>query len=308
MAMASNTKLKALNKSWKEAAKREPAGFSDLEPAVYLMGIQGELGEFGPQKKLAIRWSYIVQEGEAAGAVQSDFDNMETEENLFWIQSKLAKLGYELPEDITDLPEILEEISNEIPVARCKVVEKDGFTHVYVNKVVEESGGQTREDILGEEKPSEKPKGKGKKKTEAEPEPETKSRGRKKKAAETVEFEVGDKVKFTEEGEKFTGTISEINDDTADVEVDDTDEVWDVELSDLSKVEEEPAEEKSKGKRKKKAAAKKEPEIEVGSTVSFEDGDDEVEGEVTAITDGVADVEVDDEVYEVALEELTLVD
>ncbi|MFA7257617.1 MAG: hypothetical protein WC047_08600, partial [Kiritimatiellales bacterium] len=241
-----------------------------------------------------------VQEGESQGQVQTDFDNLETEDNLFWLQSKLAKLGYELPEDIDELPEILEDIETNKPIVRCKVVCKDDFTHVYMNKVVEESGGQTKAELNGEDEPAKK-KGKVEKKTEPAPEPEKTTR-RKKGAAAAVELEVGDMVSFVEEGETFTGKITAINDESADVEVDDTDEIWDVELSDLTKVEKE--EEPSKKKetvRKAKAAT-----IEVGSAVTFTDGDDEYAGEVTEIDGDSADVQVDDDVYEVALSDLTL--
>lgn len=74
--------------------------------------------------------------------------------------------------------------------------------------------------------------------------------------------------------------------------------------------EEEPEEEAPPAKKtrgKKKAPAKK--TIEVGSTVTFEDEDEgEVTGEVVAINPKkkVADVQVDDEVWEIDLSELTL--
>jgi hypothetical protein len=274
----SKAKLKKLGTNWKKATEREASGdYENLEPGIYLCAITGaELGEFAD--KIKIKWDFTVQEGESAGQVQSDFDQLESEDNQYWVQQKLLKLGYELPEDISDLPEILADIAASKPILRCKVVEKDGYINLYMNKVVSEDGGETAAEIKGDPEPEEKP---------------AKSKKAKKPAVaaeeqEGVEFEDGDKVAFTDEGTAYTGTITALNDDSADVQVDDVDEVWDVELTDLTKLEEGEAEApKPKAKKKggkKKAAAAEEVDFDVGATVTFETEDEtELEGDVTAV-------------------------
>ncbi len=345
-------KLGKLNTAWKDAKKREPSSFEDLESGVYLMALTGaKVDQFGLNNKLAIQWLYTVQEGDSVGSVQADYDQLETEDNIFWAQSKLQRLGYELPENIKELPEILEDIQNSKPTLRCKVVEKNGYVHVYVNKLVESEGGQTREELLGE------PEVGGSSTTAAPETTSTKievgsevshtdgSTGVVKKVNDDgydVDFEgevygceaseitlivvepepveeaaaasggggevvVGSQVTFKDEGETFTGKVMVMNDATesADIAVDGTNELWDIELTDLSVVSEEaPAKPQRKKATKKKKPADKEATIEVGSDVTYTA--DGTTGKVTAINGDAVDVKFEDGVYEVKMSEITL--
>jgi transcription antitermination factor NusG len=280
----SKTKLKKHGGAWKAANAREKTGgFADLEPGLYLAAITSAvLDEFGQNNKLAVQFVFTVQEGESEGQTQSSFDNLETEDNMYWFQNKLSKLGYELPDDISEMPEILEDIEANRPIVKIKVVEKDGYTNVYLNKLVEESGGLTAKEIKGEEE--EAPS-----KDKAKPSAKAKAKAKAKAEKVEAELEVGDRVTFVDEGNTFTGTVKEVNGDeqSCDVEVDDVDEVWDVDFNDLTKLEgdEAPAD----------TEEEEEAAFEVGQTVSFETEDEvELEGVITEIDDDGYTVKTED--------------
>lgn len=347
------TKLNKLNKSWKDASKREPSQFEDLEPGVYLMSMTGATCDtFGVNQKLCIKWDYTVQEGESVGSIQSDFDQLETEDNLFWVQSKLNQLGYDLPDEIKELPEVLEDIEKSKPILRCKVVEKGGYTHVYINKVVEGEGGLTRAELLDEAPPAStkgKPDAKAEEAASGEIEvgsevthtdgstgvvkvvkedgsyevefegevygceasevtlivieEETPAEEPEEPTNDSAEIVVGTKVSFEEEDQTFTGEVKALNDATesADVAVDGTDEVWDIEVSMLTVV---PAASAPKKKASKKKASAKKKVMEVGSEVTYTP--DGSTGKVTAIDGDSIDVEFEDAVYTVERAELKL--
>lgn len=285
--------LKAMKATWKKASKRERTSFVDLEAGTYILGVVGgTLDNWGAKKKPAIKWDYVVQEGECAGMTQTVFENIETENNQYFVQMMLENLGYDAME-IDDLPEILEDINKCKPIVRARVISKDGFTNVRIMKLLEADGALSRNELVGEGGT-----------TEAEVEVEDGD----------LELVIGVRVKLVESGNEYFGTVSADpdNDGSVQVVIDEIEEIWDVDIVE-NKVEvaEEEDDEPVVAKKKivKKARAKKAKTIKTGSTVTFESGDDVLIGEVGEITDeDIADVEVaDDEVYVVAVADLTLV-
>lgn len=110
--------------------------------------------------------------------------------------------------------------------------------------------------------------------------------------ADEAIIEVGSEVSFESEGETVTGKVLKITDGVARVKTDDGN--YDVDLADLA----------TGGGEEEETT----PEIEVGSTASFESEGGSYTGEVKKIKGDNAVVEVGDDSYQVALSDLTIDD
>jgi hypothetical protein len=138
-----SNRLKKLGGNWKKASKRDPSEFggSAIEDGIYRLRITGcELTESVSSGRLQIHWEFTVAEGESKGEQVHDYDGLESEDNLFFLQRKLARLGKEVPEDVSTIETVLQEIEKERPLIRARVKTKDDFTHVYINKMLDDAG------------------------------------------------------------------------------------------------------------------------------------------------------------------------
>ncbi len=315
--------LTASNTSWKKAKERDPGrgAFEDLEPGVYVVALTDVVMDtFGPKKRLGIRWEFTVQEGDSAGAIQSDFSYLDAEDDVYYTQVRISSMGFEVPEDVDGLKDFLKELADAKPILRVKVVCKDGFTHVYCNKLLDESGGETRTQILSLEK--------GKKASPKVPpqEPETAIPDdpqpvatRKVKTSKDLTpwasgFAPGDKLSLVEEGEQLTGTFIEdcAEEGVVSLKVDNLEEVWEVNVAENQVEKVEVVAEPPAAAATKKVVKKTKPAapavLAVGSKVSFNDGTDDQEGVVSKLNAKAktAEVDVGDDTYEVPVASLTL--
>ena len=189
-------RLSKLKGNWNKAKERKGGGFeSAVEDGIYKMCVTvAELTERQSSGRLQIHWEFTVMDGEFKGEAVHDYDGMESEDNLFFIQRKVTKLGHEAPEDPSEIEEILAAITKEHPVFRGRVKTKDDFTHVHINKLLE-----------GEESGAE----------DADPEPAAESGKGKADAEESgeVALEQGMKVTFKSGGKVLEGEILEFTDD-----------------------------------------------------------------------------------------------
>lgn len=220
-------------KNWKTATKRESSFGSNLEDGPYIMKVTDvELTESQSSGRPQVKWEFTVQEGESKGQKAYEYDGIETEDNLYFLQRRIARLGYEIPDDISELETLLAKIAKEKPVARCKVQTKDEYQHVYVNRLVNDADAEP-EGAEGEpeEPDADEPetetckacegtgksskgktcvpcKGTGEVVVEAEAEPEPEE-----PEAESEGFEEGDAVTFKLKGKEVEGTFVKTADD-----------------------------------------------------------------------------------------------
>lgn len=210
-----SSKLKRLGGNWKKASKRDASAFggSTLEDGIYRMRITGaELTESQSSGRLQIAWEFTVADGDSKGEVVRDYDGLESEDNLFFLQRKLARLEKEVPEDISLIEKVLAEIIKEKPLIRAKVKTKEDFTHVYINRLLNDAG-EDKEAPEGEETTEEDAEAEA----EAEPEEVTaeaegaapEAEGEPEPEAETkeVSLQEGMKVSFTQGGKSVEGEI-----------------------------------------------------------------------------------------------------
>ncbi len=203
-------RLGKLKGNWGKARKRDRSEFggSTLEDAIYKMEVtSAELTESQSSGRLQVCWEYTVLEGESKGETIRDYDGMESEDNLFFIQRKLERLGFDAPEDPAEIEGILNKVGKKKPKIKARVRTKDDFTHVYVNRLLD---GEAGEEEAAQETDAEEPEFEAEAEAEAEPEAEPEPEGE-----GEVELQEGMKVTFPSGGKELEGEILNfIDDDT----------------------------------------------------------------------------------------------
>ena len=169
------SRLKNLGADWRQAKKREPGtGMGDDVPdGIYRMCLaSASVGESMQSGNLKCSFAWVILEGEHRGKQIWESGALVSEDNLFYLQDKLAKLGCEIPDNPQELEGLLEEVSGRKPVVRAKVKDRDGWKTVYVNKLLEEESetdvsemkkskpaqaADVEEEIAPEEEPEDAP-------------------------------------------------------------------------------------------------------------------------------------------------------
>ena len=132
--MTVQSKLKALKKAWKKAEAR--AGFTPVPDGTYQAKIDGAtLEESKTSKRLQVSWALQVVVGEYEGRKLWKRDGIDDENQLEWFKGALETLELEAPNDIEDIPDVLEEAAGmgvEITVRT-----KDEFQNIYFNEVID---------------------------------------------------------------------------------------------------------------------------------------------------------------------------
>ena len=145
-------KLQKAQNNWQGARERakETSGFTEVPDGRYLAHLtNAQIGESRSSGRLQIQWTWTISDGEFEKDTKLDFDGLETEDNLVFLGRKLARFGYELPEDITEISDILDELIDKQPLARIRLKTKGEFQNVYVDKLM--SSGSTDDDDSGDE-------------------------------------------------------------------------------------------------------------------------------------------------------------
>ena len=206
MASAFAKKLAAVSKKWKAIKTTPPEGVnagSDVPDGVYKARItNAELGESQSSGRMQVAWEATIVEGEQKGDVVRDYDGLETEKNLFYLQQKLGRLKQEVPDDISEIEEVLNAITKEKPLVRIRVRTKDDYQHFQINRVLDNEDGEQPEETEAEAEGE----------TEAEPETDSNE----------VEMKVGMKASFKSGGKDLEGEVLEFveNDTKARIKTD----------------------------------------------------------------------------------------
>lgn len=248
-------KLAKAKKLWDKGAKEKAAesSFAEFDDGRYIAKlVSASIGESATSDRLQIAIGWMFQEGDYEDKKVFDYLGCETEENLVWVGRFLARLGYELPDDFDDVPEMLEEIVEDGIVARITLKSTGEFQNIRVQKVLssdaEENGDEEDEDEDPEESDDteeeeedeegeEKPKKRAKKKKKPEPE-------------EEEEDEEDDDEEDDDEEEDSEGDEEDDEEDDEELEEFETGE-------DDDEDEEVPEEPEEKPKKKKKKGDKK---------------------------------------------------
>jgi hypothetical protein len=143
-------KLAAAGKKWKvarETASTGGSGWDEFEDGRYLTQVTGlEIGE-SQNGRLQLVWDFKFLEGDNKDKVKKDFQGMETEQNLQFVAQRITQFGYEVPEDIEDVEDVVKAILKEKPICRISLKSKGDFQNVRVLKVL----GKDEADAAGED-------------------------------------------------------------------------------------------------------------------------------------------------------------
>lgn len=231
-------RLAALKGKWNKAKKEKPESFgAAVEDGTYVGRLTlAELGESQSSGRMQVTWEATITEGENKGVIVRDYDGLETEQNLFFFQAKLARFGKEIPDgdNIEEIEEILAELTKEKPAIRFRVQTKDDFTHFRINRLLKDSDTEEVEEKEEEEAPEEvvaEPAAEA----EAEAEPEEKE------DEGTIQLKKGMKVTFESGGKEVEGEVLEFIDDDTRARIQTDKGVFKVKLEKLSPVEGEDA-------------------------------------------------------------------
>lgn len=199
MSGAFDKELRAMDSAWANA----PEGFADLPEGIYTMQIsEASIKKTKTSGKPRATFRFVVTEGEHLGSSQMDGFMLDPENpvGMSILKTLLGKkLGYEIPDSLSEVEDILADISKKNPIVTAQVVKKGDFTNVKVLEMVDAGGG------------------------ESPPEDTTDNA-----AADGGDdgYKVGDKVKFKNEDEMVLGTITKKS-KSGDFSIETDDAVWD---------------------------------------------------------------------------------
>jgi hypothetical protein len=147
---------KALKKSkGKWAAAREKAeanagkgGYGEFEDGRYLARMvkaEGKVSDKGP----FIQFDFKFKDGEYDGQSKPLFQNIESEDNLYWLGRLLGTFGYELPDELEGIQDVLDDLNNTKPLCKIRLKTKGEWQNLYVEKVISDDGDD--DDAYGED-------------------------------------------------------------------------------------------------------------------------------------------------------------
>jgi small nuclear ribonucleoprotein (snRNP)-like protein len=253
---------------WKKAKQEaKSSGFGEaipVEPGKYNMQfVKGTIGDFGGKRQAMLKFC-VVGDSDEKGSICTTWLSLE-EDRIVWLVRTLAAMGFDtdsLDESATedDLQNVFDGLVENNVVCACKVREKDGYTNLYINNVVDID----TDDLVD---PAEVLKGgssggdsKDNEKSEDDGETEEKSNS----DDDTIEIEAGDRVRWRDGKKQVEGEIVAFDkDDNAVIRPDGTKKTVTKALDEIEKIEAEETEKADDGDDGDRVA-------EVGDVVIFE--------------------------------------
>lgn len=144
--------LAGAQKNWDKAKKRvktDPGGFQEYEDGRYTARlVSAKLGQSESSQRNQITFGWKFEDGEYEGKIKNNYQGIDSEDNLYFLGRDLERLGYEVPDDLTDLPDILEDIEKTKPLAMITLKTKGDFQNLYIRKVLadDEEEEETEEE------------------------------------------------------------------------------------------------------------------------------------------------------------------
>lgn len=236
--MSFDKKLAKAMKNWKKAKERKPSFENVVTDGVYTAKlVRAEMGESQGSGRLQVSMRAVIAGGEYKGENVNWYLGLETEDNIMFFQRDLVRLGKEVPDDPTDLEDVLKELEDEKPTMRIQLRTKGEFQNVRILKLVgaedEETESETEEEA---EEPEEEESDEEAEKEAEEPEEDTDEEEKTEDSSkedeeeeeeseeedtedeeagddevEAPEVEVGSRVMFSKKGKDIVGTVKSID-------------------------------------------------------------------------------------------------
>ncbi len=150
MASKFRARLKKMNDTWQESKKQAKEMFTKVDQGVYLAQLQSMEMSESSTGNLQIKRQHLITEGGDFEGV-TIYDNLQLEASdlsMAFVRREIDAYGYECPEDIGDIEDIITGIAKAAPEVKINVTHSGDFTNVRVMEVTEEgTGGYTPADI-----------------------------------------------------------------------------------------------------------------------------------------------------------------
>lgn len=127
-----DAELARLQKLWKKAEVRK--GATVLPDGEYEAKVVEVTVAANKNGKLAVHWTLEVVDGDCKGSKLHKWDNLSTEDNLSFLKGTLEVAGVDMPDDIIDLPEAVQDAIGKIILVRATT--KNDYQNVYFNEAL----------------------------------------------------------------------------------------------------------------------------------------------------------------------------
>jgi len=130
-----------LSKAWKDgyAKKDEFVGGFEPEDGRYMAAVTlAERGDSKASGRDQITMEYTFLDGDYKGRSTRSYDGLDRPEGIPYVMKRIQALGFEVPEDLDDLEDVLKKITRKRPQVRILIKSKDGFRNIYIDKVMDE--------------------------------------------------------------------------------------------------------------------------------------------------------------------------
>jgi len=131
--------LKSLQSQWKQA---EPRTFSTIADGDYVAKITEMSVETSKSGRIQVVTTFKIADGKMKGKEVKKFDGISSEQNMQFFKGYCQVLGIEIPEDLSDLPEALDEFVSEFEsLVNIAAVTKDEYQNIRVKGLSEYESG-----------------------------------------------------------------------------------------------------------------------------------------------------------------------
>lgn len=123
----------------KERAEAEGSGLVGLEDGHYIARLSfAEISKSQSSGRMQIKFSWLVVDGEAKGDSHNEYQGINSEDNITYLNKRLMRLGYDAVGSFEELEETITELNEDKPGVRLQVSTRGDFTNVYIKKVLDE--------------------------------------------------------------------------------------------------------------------------------------------------------------------------
>lgn len=200
MSKSFKEKLKMAGQLWKKAKGQvKEGGRIDYDDGTYVARLtKAEVQESKGSGRLQIQWVLRFLDGDYKFKDYMGFDGLETEQNMMYgVGPKILTLGFDAPESIEEIMELLEEVTKKKPFLKIQLKTKAGseFQNLNFLKLLDEDDVS---DLVGEE---------GSEEAGEEASEEASEEAEEEEKEEEATLEEGQKVSFTFKGEVKEGEV-----------------------------------------------------------------------------------------------------
>lgn len=162
-------RLKKAQKSWEEGVKeKKNLGGSNVDDGTYKTGLSAASLMESNKQELLVLLKFKIKEGDFKGEEVPRFYNLEGKnaaKSLAFLQFDLEKMGADVPEDLSDIPEILEKLLKEKPSLLISLRTNGEYQNAKVVRLINDEDGEEEDEDTDEDEEDEddeKPKKKAK--------------------------------------------------------------------------------------------------------------------------------------------------